>query len=124
MGLFYNESYKKNPFIEVLDPSSLIVPNHPPEFTAVSRTPFSIDIEWDHVANSTLNGKQYLYYIYYRLLDHPDRLWEVAGTSGTNLTLIDLTPKTLYGLRISVSIEAGNGIASHEKEVRTIEGGM
>ena len=56
MDLFYNESYKKNPFIEVLDPSSLIVPNHPPEFTAVSRTPFSIDIEWDHVANSTLNA--------------------------------------------------------------------
>ena len=75
------------------------------------------------MANSSLNGKQYLYYVYYRQLDNPDRLWEIAGTAYTNLTLIDLKPKTLYGLRIAVSIESGVGIASPEKELWTIEGG-
>ena len=117
------KTYAKFGVRVIIKKKFLVVPNHPPDFKAVSRTPFTIDVEWKHVSNNTLNGKMYLYYIYYRQLDHSDRQWEVAGTSGTNLTLIDLKPKTLYGMRISVSIEEGNGIASMEKQVWTIEGG-
>ncbi|XP_066935071.1 uncharacterized protein [Clytia hemisphaerica] len=108
--------------ISHINVTSKDVPTLPPVFTAHSPTPFTLEVNWDPVDNSSLNGVRYLYYVYYRQLDHPDRLWEVTGTSNLTLTIKDLKPLTLYGLRMTVSIEEGNGVASLEQEVWTIEG--
>ena len=101
------------------------VPNQPPDFKAESFSPYTINISWPHVGNETINGEQYLYYIYYRVLKGTDtqRNWQVIGTGGNNITLFDLEPFTLYGVRMTVSSTLGNGVASQEKEVMTLEGG-
>ena len=65
----------------------------------------------------------YLYYVYYRLLDVTPPTWSVKGfpTTGPNV-LIDLLPGTWYGIRIMASVESGNGIATEEFKVATLEG--
>jgi len=76
------------------------------------------------VTNASLNGIKYAYYIYYRLLDSPTRLWDVVASVNTSRILIDLSPGRKYGIRMTVAIMDGNGIASEEMEVTTIEGRM
>ncbi|XP_066928617.1 uncharacterized protein [Clytia hemisphaerica] len=99
------------------------VPNEPPKFTAVSNTPYSIDINWNRVSNHSINGGGlYLYYIYYRSLKGDDRSWKVYGTKNLTARLDHLIPGNLYGIRMMVSAPGANGIASLEQEIWTIEG--
>ena len=90
---------------------------------AKSHTPFSINVTWSdlNVNHTTL----YLYYIYYRRLDVQPPIWTIKGhnTTGPN-ELIDLQPATWYGIRVLACIQGGNGIATEEMKVLTLEGRM
>ena len=100
------------------------MPNRPPVFTATSRTPFSIDVDWSADTLSTSSSTGFIYYIYYRPLKGQQRNWTVFGTTNQTARLNDLVPGSLYGIRVSVSTAGANGVASIEKEIWTIEGGM
>lgn len=88
---------------------------------AHSYTPYSINVTWSdiNVNQTTL----YMYYIYYRLLDVQLPTWSVKGfpTTGPN-ELIDLQPGTSYGVRVMAAMESGNGIATEELKLVTMEG--
>ena len=73
--------------------------------------------------NISANQQQfYLYYVFYRNLDDGGD-WENVGTKENFINLVALRPGTLYGIRILVAINHGNGLASKEMEIRTVAGG-
>jgi len=74
---------------------------------------------------STLNaGDLYAYFVYYRSLKGDDKSWSYVGTTNLNLTISDLIPGNVYGIRMTYAALGGNGIASPEFVLETIEGGM
>lgn len=69
-------------------------------------------------------GDFYMFYVYYREIRKWTPGWEVIGVNNTaSLLLDDLTPGTMYGIRILTAVTSGNGLASDEIQVKTIEGG-
>lgn len=95
-----------------------------PNFTAVSLTPYSINVTWEEVDNNTVNGEEYTYYVFYRSIKGANKTWRNIGSNSFNAVINNLEPGMLYGLRMLVAINDGNGIASQEKEIETIEGGI
>jgi len=102
---------------------SLLVPLMLLNAFSKSYTPYSINVTWsDWNVNQT---SLYMYYIYYRLLAVQPPIWRIKGfySTGPN-ELIDLTPGTWYGVRVLAAIQGGNGIATDEMKVLTMEGRM
>ena len=96
----------------------------PPDFTAVSETPFSIKVQWNPTdsSNQTLHGVFYTYYVFYRMEKSGIIEWENIGTSNTTVTLKGLVPGSMYGIRILIAVTHGNGIASKEHLIKTSQG--
>lgn len=89
----------------------------------MSLTPYSINVTWNETTNGTVNGELFVYYVFFREIKGSPSHWDNFATSNISLTLVNLKPGTLYGLRMTVAILDGNGIASEELEIETIEGG-
>ena len=76
------------------------------------------------LSNESIHGSFYGYYVFYRRYENGVPLeWHNVGTRLRSITLDELTPGSQYGIRMLVSVSHGNGIASRERIVRTIEGG-
>lgn len=98
-----------------------LVPNSPPpQVTAQSYTPFSINVSWDAVNASMINGNFYLYQVFYKKVQ--DHTWDNFGTTNRSYQLVGLTPGTEYVIRVLAATHSGNGVASSQIIIRTIEG--
>ncbi|XP_066928943.1 uncharacterized protein [Clytia hemisphaerica] len=107
--------------LQKINISSDQVPSMLLHATAQSYSPFSINVTWSDLNVNT--SELYLYYIFWRQLAVEPATWSVKGFNNTGPNqLIDLLPATWYGIRISASFQSGNGIATEEIKVITLEG--
>ncbi|XP_057292100.1 uncharacterized protein LOC130614680 isoform X2 [Hydractinia symbiolongicarpus] len=97
------------------------LPNSPPpQVTAQSDTPFTINVSWDAVNASMINGNFYMYQVFYKKVQ--DNTWDNFGTANESYQLVDLDPGTEYVIRVLAATHSGNGVASSQIIIRTIEG--
>lgn len=91
----------------------------------MSLTPFTINITWEAPVVNLTGGDFYLFYVYYRQIRKWTPDWDVIGVNeSTSLQLNELIPGSEYGIRVLTAVKIGNGLASEEIRVTTIEGGI
>ena len=99
----------------------------PRNLTGVAIDPHTIQVTWlpPRKTNQLKNATNY--YIFYRKEKGIIGQWEARGIPLANATAFNITrlyPRTWYKIRMTVSVFDGNGPASDEISIETLEGGI
>ena len=109
-------------------PFSYVVLSSPPQnLTGVAIDPHTIQVTWSPPNNVSQLENATNYYIFYRQKNGIIGQWESRGiplTNNSSFNITRLKPRTWYKIRITVSVLDGNGPASEEISIQTLEGGI
>eukprot|EP00795_Rhopilema_esculentum_P012024 gene12024-2609_t len=102
-----------------------VVTDPPGNLSAVSHSPFTMQLSWTPPSNIENVVNISGYYVFYRQFDSPPGKWDVAGVPdlrSKDFTLTDLKAFTKYRFRMTLAVTSGNGPASEEVISSTKEG--
>eukprot|EP00795_Rhopilema_esculentum_P001382 gene1382-15786_t len=101
-----------------------VLPSPPQNLTATPLDPHSINVCWESLVNVSTISNVTTYFLFYREKDSDVGVWEVRGIpiAAKCFNITHLKPVTWYKVRMTISVSYGNGPASKELLVQTIEG--
>ena len=106
--------------------SILVLSSPPQNLTGTALDPHTINVMWFAPSNNSASENATNYYIFYREIGGIVGQWEIRGTplTNTSFNITRLKPRSWYKIRMTISALDGNGPASNEISVQTLEGGI